>query len=230
MLLAMVVMAGCHPHQEPSPESVSVVAATDAPWLQQIDQVRSGMSDRIELTETPIRDEQLHLLHELGSLRVLILDAGEITDEGTEVLAQLPQLSQLRLRESPLTDAGFEQLAKSLSLELINVPQAVCTAAGVEALARLPHLKQLRIASPNLSGKGTAEALCKLKGLRSLHLIDVPIEDDDLQKLATLEHLNSLYVDGSRVTDAGWGAFYQVRPDVHVHVDQKHKDFDPRQD
>lgn len=202
----------------------------DIPWETQITAVQQDLSDRIEIRETEIHDDQLQSLKGLTKLRVLILDAGEITDEGTAILASLPNLSQLRLRDSPLTDQGLEQLAKSPSLQVINLPQGAFSADGLRALKSLASLRQLRIGSPKLDGKNTANALASLESLRAVHLIQVPLDDADLGVLSQLKGLTSLYIDGSKISDAGWGAFYAARPDVHVHVDQKHLDFDPTQD
>jgi hypothetical protein len=70
-------------------------------------------------------------------------------------------------------------------------------------------------------------AVATLPGLRSLHLIDVPIGDEGLGVLAGLPGLWNLHLDGAGVSNEAWGKYFQKRPKVHVHVDQAHHDRDP---
>jgi hypothetical protein len=69
--------------------------------------------------------------------------------------------------------------------------------------------------------------IARWPAIRMLHLIDVPITDQGLAELAKIERLQSLYVDGGEMTDAGWDALFKGRPRLHVHVNQQHLDRDP---
>jgi hypothetical protein len=60
-----------------------------------------------------------------------------------------------------------------------------------------------------------------------LHLIDVPVTDTGLKVFYTLPKLQSLYLDGSLATDAGYDALFRARPDLHLHLNQHHHDRDP---
>jgi hypothetical protein len=131
------------------------------------------------------------------------------------------------LRESPLTDTGFRRLAACTKLRDLNIPQAACTAGGIRALSGLEHLRSLRIGGRALAGADVCAAVAELPGLRTLHLIDVPIGDAGLRVLARLPRLWSLYLDGAGVSDEAWEEYFQACPKVHVHVDQAHHDRDP---
>jgi hypothetical protein len=72
------------------------------------------------------------------------------------------------------------------------------------------------------------EAVAHLAELRSLHLIDVPLGDEGLAAISRLPGLWNLYLDGAGVSDEAWAEYFQLHPDVHVHVDQAHHDRDPR--
>jgi hypothetical protein len=195
--------------------------------IEQVEAVRAGRTATITAT-TPLSPAEWEALRGLAGLRVLDLRAGEADDErAASILATLPDVERLVLRESPLTDAGFAALTGLTSLRDLNVPQAACTAAGVRALAALPSLRALRLGGARLAGADICEALVTLPGLRSLHLIDVPIGDQGLDVLARRPGLWNLYLDGSGVSDDAWRRYCEACPDVHVHVDQAHHDRDP---
>ena len=69
--------------------------------------------------------------------------------------------------------------------------------------------------------------LAGLPSILRLHLIDVPITDAGLAELAKIERLQSLYIDGGRISDAAWDELFRQRPKLHVHINQEHHDRDP---
>jgi len=219
---AVTVAVGCG---SPVPDSAAVAKGL-TPFAAQARAVREGRADRIEAA-APLGPDDWESLRGLAGLRVLVLEQGVAGDSEAEILASLADLERLVLRRSPLSDTGFATLARCRTLEDLNVPQAGCTAQGVAALTALPSLKSLRLGGPNLAGPDVARALARLPALRSLHLIDVAIGDEGLAALTELATLRNLYLDGAGVSDAGWERYFEVRPKVHVHVDQAHHDRDP---
>ena len=175
----------------------------------------------------PVDDSMISRVGELKSLETLIIDEGIVTDETIDLIAQLPKLRQLRLRLSPVSDAGFQELAKCESLWFLNLPHAECTSEGVASLKSLTSLRQLRLGSKNLDNQ-VANALTQIVSLRGIHLIGVPITDDGLKKIAAMPYLESLYLDDSAVTEAGWAWLFREHPHLHVHIDQYHHDRDPK--
>jgi len=91
----------------------------------------------------------------------------------------------------------------------------------------LNELVLLRIGSPNLSDF-SIETVAKMTSLKFLHLIDVPITDAGLKHLYGMEHLESFYLDGGRVTEDGLTALLEAMPKLHFHRDQQHLPNDPR--
>lgn len=215
----VVVLAGC---RDAPPSSGTPVPSV----VEQVEAVRAGRTATIQAT-TPLSAAEWEALCGLRGLRVLDLQAGRADDRMATILVSLPDVERLVLRESPLTDEGFETLARLESLRDLNVPQAACTAAGVRALAQLPGLRALRLGGVRGSGTEVCEAVQSLSGLRSLHLIDVPIGDAGLDVLARMDGLWNLYLDGAGVSDEAWSRYFGARPTVHVHVDQAHHDRDP---
>ena len=198
-------------------------------FAAQVDAVRAGETTRITAEQPPSAAEW-ESLRGLAGLRELVLRTGVADDTRATVLATVPDLERLVLRESPLSDAGFRELARCGRLRDLNVPQAACTPAGIRALATLPRLRSLRLGGPHLAGADVGRAVAELVQLRSLHLIDVRLDDDGLDAIARLPGLWNLYLDGAGVSDDAWTKYFQQHPDVHVHVDQAHHDRDPARD
>ncbi|WP_404309212.1 leucine-rich repeat domain-containing protein [Neorhodopirellula lusitana] len=160
-------------------------------------------------------------------IEAVLADQGVVTDEGLAVLAQLPDLEHLRLRLSPISDDGLKPLLNSDTLWLLNLPHSRLTKEGVESLAQLPKLRQLRLGSPHL-GNDCSRRISKLTNLRGLHLIGVPVTDEGVKLICALPHLESLYLDDSAVTDAGWDWVFRNHPELHIHINQRHHDRDPK--
>ena len=222
-----LAMAGCG-RQETAGLQPTGVAVTPS-VAERIAAVRSGDSDRL-VADRPLTDDEWASLRGLEGLRELVIAQGVANDSRAEIFATLPRLERLVVRESPLTDQGFHVLAACTSLRDLNVPQAACTAEGIRALEALPHLRSLRLGGSTLAGSEVCAALVGLRGLRSLHLIDVPIGDEGLRILAGLSALGNLYLDGAGVSDEAWSEYFRRHPHVHVHVDQAHHDRDPNRD
>lgn len=199
-------------------------AAPEATWEEQLAAVLRGESDRIEITQSLISDEQLRDLP--ASLRELILDRTEITDAGLTPLMKLPNLEHLRLRGAIITDRGFHDICQITSLKRLNLPQADLTNAGLAELTALSKLELLRLGSPRVTNAGVVH-IAAVKSLRWLHLIDIPLTDPALKSISELQNLESLYLDGARISDEAYEQFFRIHPDLHLHVEQKHHDRDP---
>jgi hypothetical protein len=221
-LVAAGLSLGCHAPVRDAAEPA------ESSWDDQIARVRSGQSDRIQIEQTPLTDDDLQRLAGLANLRELLVDHAQstITAAGIKRLAELPRLEHLRLRGPGLDNAAVAAIAELKSLRIVNVPRARFGDEGLASLRSLPNLQQLRFGSPHVSNAGM-QVLRDLPSLRHLHLIDVPITGDGLAELARLEQLESLYIDGGAITDAGWEALFRQRPGLHVHVNQEHHDRDP---
>ncbi len=215
-----------------APITAADTATVSPSVAEQVAAVRAGESSRIRVADRALTEEEWQEIAGLEALSQLDLQEGVADDAKAIVLARLPALERLVLRESPLGDEGFKHLAACHTLRDVNIPQARCTLAGVAALAELPRLKALRLGSPNLcpEGKGGAElgmTLLQFPGLRSLHLIDVPVGNDGLEGIARYDGLWNLYLDGAEISDAAWERYFAIHPEVHVHIDQAHHDRDP---
>ena len=189
--------------------------------------VRDEGGKKLHIEGFPVDDSMISRIGELQTLDTLIIDEGIVTDETIDLITQLSNLQHLRLRLSPIGDQGLKQLASCDNLWFLNLPHSVCTAKGVASLASLKNLRQIRLGSKELDNQVTA-ALAKIQSLRGIHLIGVPITDEGLKKLAAMPYLESLYLDDSAVTAAGWEWLFREHSHLHVHIDQYHHDRDPK--
>lgn len=208
------------------PESISEPPQIVEYLEEQLDAVRVGASDTIELRKTLVTDEELAKFRDLDGLTVLILDEGLITDAGLKEIATLPNLTRLQLRHSPITDAGIEEIVNLKELRFINLPQANLTPVGIGLLHNFEKLRQLRLGGDNITD--LSDSISSLTGLRSLHLINIPISDSGLKKLAAMPALESLYLDNAKISDEGWEWVFDNHPELHIHINQRHHDRDPK--
>lgn len=224
--LVAAVAAGCTkatPRQAPVREP-SLAA--------QVELVRAGKLDQIQLESTPVSDGDLQQVAGLTALRSLLLDdpRSVITAAGIAAMGELPGLAHLRVRGEGIDDAAMEAVSRLQGLKVLNVPRGRFSDGGLRALAKLPHLEQLRFHSPHVSDAGM-QTLASLPELKRIHLIAVPITEKGLLALATMPQLESLYVDDVPLPDSAWSAFFRHREalgkPVHVHVDEQHHDRDP---
>lgn len=214
-ILALSVLTGC--------------SSENSHWKSQVAAVVQGDSVEIRCADAPMTDQQLTDLVKLdGKLLDLLVDRGGISDQNVQSIARIRSLEHLRIRESQLSDAALDVLAKGnlRSLRILNLPQSAITARGIEYLRQFPALTQLRLGGPQLTDEA-ALAIAGLPALKSLHLIGPKLSDEGLRHLATAPHLASLYIDDCPLSDEAWEKVFELKPGLHVHIDQSHHDRDP---
>ena len=210
-----------------SPPKAVKQSPPELSWEAQLAAVKSGEADQIEVTKQAIGDEELKQLAGLDSLRELLLDKGTMTSAGLASLTRLPKLEHVRIRGARIDDEGFRLICAMPALKRINLPQADLTNDGLQAIAEAKHLESLRFGSPRVTDEGVKH-IAQLETIRWLHFIDLPLGDQSLKTIAAhFPQLESLYIDGGKFSDAAWDEFFQMRPGLHVHIDQKHHDRDP---
>ena len=231
--LSLTVWSGCGSRgwdARPATETgESVTAPPELSFGEQLERVRKGTSDRIEITQTVISDDELAQVRELHALKTLILDRGNVSDAGLVHLSTNTTLEHLRLRESAVGDQGVAALKGLGQLRILNLPDAAFSDEGLRRICQFPSLELLRFGSSRVSDEGMGY-LANLKSLRFLHLINVPVTDKGLKPLEKMIRLESFYLDGSNTSDDGLSALIKSRPDLHFHKDQRHLDFDPRRE
>jgi len=230
LVAVALTIAGCEAaaKHDPTPHEFGLI--------DQASMVQSGKSERIELTRTVVKDDDLAALGGLVYLRsylheFLIDDArSRVTAIGLAHLAGSSHLNHLRLRGSGCDDAALAEIARFHELRILNVPRGEFTDVGLASLASLMQLEQLRFGSPYVTDAGI-KSLHALPELKRVHLIGAPLTDASLAELATIEQLESLYVDDIPFSDAAWDELFRTREKLgrplHVHIDEAHHDRDP---
>lgn len=173
----------------------------ESPLVEAIRHVRSGASRSIEL-DLEVGDADLLRLADLTELEVLRLTHAPVSDIGLTSLAGLKQLRQLNLAETRLTDAAWPVVAAFPCLELLRLGAAGMTGQG--------------------TGQQSVQALRRLPALRHVHLMDVRLTNDGLRQFAGLGQLESLYLDGTLVTEEGIASLLESLPHLHIHLDETH--------
>ena len=206
----------------------SSTAPTEPSLDRQLELVKAGKSDLIQLESQPVTDDDLAKLLGATSLRILLIDnpKSHITAAGLKHISSLPKLEHLRLRGSGIDDAALAELAKIQSLKILNLPQGQFTDDGLTQLKSLSNLIQLRFKAEHVTDAGM-QTLAEFPALARLHLIDIPITDAGLKTLAGMEKLESLYIDGGNFSNSALDDLFAKRPSLHVHLNQEHHDRDP---
>jgi len=220
----MLAALGCWTNSSPSLPNLAVVEPS---LTEQIAEVAANDSDSIHIVSAVVTDEDAAAIAKLTTLRVLLIEDSQLTAAGVECLSQLPALEHLRLRGRPLDDAALAAVANLKTLRVLNLPHGTFTDSGVQQLAALPKLVQLRLGSRQLTDQSLA-AMQQFPALVRIHLLEAPITDRGLQAVAANKRLESLYLDQSLITEAGLRKLFAALPELHVHVNQKHADFDPQ--
>ena len=187
--------------------------------------------------EKKVTLRQLSQISQHETLETLILDGGiELPIGATNQTAALSHLKQivklkklihLRIRNCEVDDDGIQLLSKLSDLRILNLPQANFSDAAMPTLAKMPNLELLRFSSEKVTDEGI-QFLAKAKSLRALHLIRLGVSDQIVPSICAIKPLETFYVDGSKMTDEGYSKLIEKRPDLHLHVDQVHLDYDPR--
>lgn len=192
-------------------------------WAALVRLAEEGQTVSIAM-DAPVTATMLGDLQRVPKLVELLIDQGTIDDSGLATICErLPELEHLRIRLSPIGDEGARQIAKLKQISMINIPQSKITAAGIQSWSDLQSLNHVRLGGKQLNDATMAE-LAKIPNLQSLHLIGPSITAEGIQQIAQASKLSSLYLDDCPLSDEVWQKLRKSRPDIHVHLDQQHRD------
>ncbi len=219
VVTSLVLLAGC---QQPAAPDLDIPASLS----DQLAEVRAGRRELIELTGETVHDKTIEPMRHVRGVTRVVIDKSELSAAGLAVLATIPELEQLVIRGKAVDDEGLSQIVLSRNLRVLNLPRTTVSRTALEKLQQLPQLMLLRIGSPHLEDD-CLQVITSMPGIRFLHLIDIPITDQGLRHLHDFEQLESLYLDGARVSGEGISELMEKLPRLHLHLDQYHHDRDP---
>ncbi len=189
--------------------------------------------EELYLNHTRITDSALAVIgRHCRRLRLLVIGATDISDDGLSRLARLPELEslgcagcrrvqghtlasvctgarplELQLRWCPIDDEGLAQAAQIARLHSLDVESALVTDVGVAHLSKAVELEQLVLSTPRVTDVGVA-AVASLPRLERFVLDSPEITDKSLVAMASAPSLARLGLNrgeiGLRRTKATW--------------------------
>jgi hypothetical protein len=165
--------------------------------------LESGIIIDIDLSNTPIPDDELVYLTRLTSLASLNLRNTQISDRGLAYLWKIPSLEVLEIGNGlPITDKGLAGIGNLASLKTLDLSLNNITDVSLNHLEGLKSLEELRLTRTGITDKGLSHLL-KLNSLKNLDISYMDITDDGLSRLKELKSLEELRVAGTDITDTG---------------------------
>jgi hypothetical protein len=109
--------------------------------------------------------------------------------------------SEIRFVSQPVASDQWQMLEQCPSLEVLEVDAALLSADDLQLLADLPGLRRLKLIGP--VDDDDLQQIASARQLKMLNLPDGVFTDDGLQQLETLQELELLRFGSRNVTDAG---------------------------
>lgn len=150
---------------------------------------------------------------ELASMRIrmLTLSGSKITDSILDKLDKSEEIGYLDLSNTAITDRDLERIG---DLDLKSLQISYCsnlTGNSLEIIARQwPGLEVLHIDSLKLTGQQFA-SLSRLRNLRILQVLNVPLSDPDMEVVSRLRELTDFYNTRGVFTAAGLSQLLKLK-------------------
>jgi hypothetical protein len=164
----------------------------------------------------------------LKSLREVIVDNSDVTDDGLSQLQNMPRLESissigckgitgrcllalsklpclhlLNLRDHNIAETNLQQLPLFPALTYLGVRNTALSEAGVKVVARCPKLVDLDLVDNRKVDDNCLADLNPLKHLRRLELCDTAVTDRGMHYLLRFHELKSMDLSRTRVTLKG---------------------------
>ncbi|MFN0099523.1 MAG: c-type cytochrome domain-containing protein [Gemmatimonadaceae bacterium] len=152
------VPAGVYALTLPEPDSVAIVAASDAGLTVQRVARRSSLL-RVHAINVPSTWQEASL----ASLRPLARHIVDLSltrtpssDSALALLAEMPNLTHVGLAHSRVSDAGLQHLRELQHLEVLNLVGTDVSDAGLRTLETLPRLRAVYLGETRTTSAGVA--------------------------------------------------------------------------
>ncbi len=153
---------------------------------------------RLDLTNTPLTDEQFQRLAGFTRLQKLVLWRVPITDNVLPLIADFAELNELNLGRTSIREGHYAVLARLKRLETLFVP--TIDDAVAKELANITTLQNITAEHTDITEAGGA-ALAELQQLRKLELRSATLGPNALAQVAKLPHLEVLILAGAQLDD-----------------------------
>ena len=158
------------------------------------------------------RGTYLHLLKPFSSLKSLVLDDTDITDDSVKDLCEFKHLKELWVNHTEITDDGLEKLRDSLTDTTVfdknsEESKAIDKLSELHGFAMrdntLPGRPVVKIDFGS-SGFGSPVPVLKaFPSLRTLHLMPYYNTDNEMKEIKRLTSLKHLSAAGTEITNVG---------------------------
>ncbi len=165
---------------------------------------------QIDLTATPVTDDDLARLDDRSHVGRLILANTRIGDNGLRRLQKLTSLAHLDLTNCPITDDGLAALGDLTNLRSLNLNGTAITDAGLNAIKGLTGLQALGLRDTKVTDAGMA-VVAKMRALTELDLGGTRVTDAGVSALTAIPGLCGLEFSASGVTEAGYQDLFRSK-------------------
>lgn len=196
---------------ELSVDPAGLRALLQAPWVSSLEKLKVTMEGPTAADTTTIIP--LRSIPQFKNLKSLVI-WGDLSPTEIELLsAGIPQVESLSLR-TKLTTAACGNLARSGNLHELELYRCDLHDEDLPPLAQLKSLVTLRLESNPITSAGL-HSLTELP-VETLNLEDTLVDNRLIDFLRANPHVNSVRVDGAKLTPVGIQAINQLRPSLSV--------------
>ncbi|QDT21683.1 hypothetical protein [Gimesia chilikensis] len=157
-----------------------------------------------ELAAFVEKKDGVSLQNELGDICLVELANQNVDDLDLDIFKQscANEITHLYLNGTQISDEGLAKLASLQRLEILDLGDTKITGTGF-ATVKFTSLKKLSFRECDKLTVEGFQQIVKCQDLENLNLIESNIEDPFLQEIAKLPRLKTLWVDHTKVTNAG---------------------------
>ncbi len=156
----------------------------------------------IDLSGTPVTDDDLRLVRNLTQLQTLNLHRTQVSDVGMRHLESLSSLTTLTVGDTRITNEGLRALTHLHQLQFLGLHGTRVSDEGMPHLKAFPRLTSLFLSKSDVTDK-SMKTLEGLSNLELLWLSETRVADAGLVKLESLKKLKSLSLEKTAITDDG---------------------------
>ncbi|QDU03796.1 Leucine Rich repeats (2 copies) [Gimesia chilikensis] len=179
-------------------------------------QNEQGELDSIYLYNCNVADHDLDIFTRLGTNEIAYIDLGrtQVTDEGLAKLASLQRLEYLDLGDTKITGTGFANV-KFTSLKKLSLDKCdMLTVDGFKEIVKCQNLEKLNLIESNIDNQFLQE-IAKLDKLLTLWIDDTKVTNAGLPYLNGMTQLKSLSIRGTTITREGMLQLWKHLPDLN---------------
>jgi hypothetical protein len=154
---------------------------------------------RLNVSKTAIGDSFLKDISSLKHLKYAWIHATNITGDGMQYVAKLPELTELAISGTPIKNAGLKELS-SLSLNILRARRTQITGESLKNLEAMQSLTLLTVGNNKIGDAGVI-SIAKLRNLEELDLDNADISDHGIEQLLALQNLHTLSLTGNHLSE-----------------------------